>query len=160
MSPHLHTPDRFRESLFLVSWSFHTHRTIDSLVYLSFYRRCTACRRKRSLRTGSFFNEFPRTSMGKILSTIYLWSMHELRATAARMLDMTKNAIGNVYALLRHYCGEDLRDRPIIPIDGRTLDHACYLGTWAFVIYTLIQSVQSPFVSRRSYKGWSDVHCR
>ena len=63
--------------------------------------------------------------MGKILSAIYLWSMHELRATAARMLDMTKNAIGNVYALLRHYCGEDLRDRPIIPIDGRTFVVKC-----------------------------------
>ena len=89
------------------------------LVFL-IYGRCGACRGKKSLQTGSFFNEFPRTAMGKLLSVIYLWSMREPRATAARMLGMTKNAVGNVYAILRHYCGEDLGHRPIIPFGGQT----------------------------------------
>ena len=100
-------PDRFRESLFLVSLWLHTHRTM-----IDWFSWSLVLQAMHS--TGSLFNEFPRTSMGNILSTIYLWSMHELRATAARMLEMTKMpGIGNVYALLRHYCGEDQRDRPI-----------------------------------------------
>ena len=33
------------------------------------------------------------------------------------------------------------------------MDHACYLGTSAFVIRTLIQSISSPFVRMPSYKG-------
>ena len=49
---------------------------------------------------------------------MYLWSMSELRTTSSRMVNMTKNAVGNVYALLRHYCGRDLEDRPIIPFGG------------------------------------------
>ena len=49
---------------------------------------------------------------------IYLWSVRELRTTAANMLGLTKNTVGNVYTLLRHYCGRDLQDRPVIPFGG------------------------------------------
>ena len=59
--------------------------------------------------------QFPRLSMGKILLCIYLWSVCELCTTAANKLGLTKNTVGNVYALLRHYCGRDLQDRPVIP---------------------------------------------
>ena len=41
-----------------------------------------------------------------------------MRTTAANMLGLTKNTVGNVYALLRHYCGRDLQDRPVIPFGG------------------------------------------
>ena len=34
------------------------------------------------------------------------------------MLALTKNTVGNVYALLSHYCGRDLQDRPVIPFGG------------------------------------------
>ncbi|CAH3121876.1 unnamed protein product [Porites lobata] len=53
--------------------------------------------------------------MGKILLCIYLWSVCELCTTAANKLGLTKNTVGNVYALLRRYCGQDLQDRPVIP---------------------------------------------
>ena len=80
-----------------------------------FFRRCPVCHRKKSPSNGSFFGEFPRLSMGKILLCIYLWSVCELCTTAANKLGLTKNTVGNVYALLRHYCGRDLQDRPVIP---------------------------------------------
>ena len=35
------------------------------------------------------------------------------------MLSLTRNTVGNVYAVTRHYCGRDLQDRPFIPIGGR-----------------------------------------
>ena len=103
-------------------WSSSQHEWRNNLVFyvffFFFFRRCPVCHRKKSLRNGSFFGEFPRLPMGKILLCIYLWSVRELRTTAASMLGLTKNTVGNVYALLRHYCGRDLQDRPVIPFGG------------------------------------------
>ncbi|KAK2558712.1 hypothetical protein P5673_018917 [Acropora cervicornis] len=84
-------------------------------------RKCSMCHRKKSLRTGSFFREFPRLPLGKLLLCIYFWSVRELRTTVAQMLNLTKNTVGNVYALLRHYCGRDIQDRPIVPFGGASL---------------------------------------
>lgn len=92
---------------------------INVFFLLLLFRRCTGCRRKKSLRTGSFFIEFKRIALGKLLLLIYLWSERELRSTAARMVSLTRNTVGNVFAVLRHYCGRDLQDRPIVPFGGR-----------------------------------------
>ena len=83
--------------------------------FLLLFRKCSMCHRKKSLRTGSFLREFPRLPMGKLLLCIYFWSDCELRTTVAQMLNLTRNTDGNVYALLRHYCGRDIQDRPIVP---------------------------------------------
>ena len=50
---------------------------------------------------------------------VFLWSRRELRTTVADYLRLTKNTIGNIYAVIRHYCGRDLQDRPVIPFGGR-----------------------------------------
>ena len=98
----------------------------NNTLYLWFcYRRCITCHRKKSLRTGSFFAEFPRISLGKIIVCIYLWSLRELRTVAAQMLSLTKNTVGNIYALLRHYCGRDVQDQPFIPFGGRVYVTKC-----------------------------------
>ena len=70
------------------------------------------------MREGSFFAEFPRIPLGKLLITVYLWALRELRSAASRMVGLTKNTVGKVYAVLRHYCKRDLEDRPIIPFGG------------------------------------------
>ena len=31
----------------------------------------------------------------------------------------TRNTVGNVYAVVRHYCGRDLEDQPVTPFGGR-----------------------------------------
>ena len=57
---------------------------------------------------------------------MYLWSVRELRTTVAHTLTLTKNTIiGNIYALLRHYCVRDLQDRPVIPFGGRVYVVKC-----------------------------------
>ena len=93
--------------------------------FVFFSRKCSICRRKKSLRTGSFFREFPRIPLLKLLLCIYLWNLRELRKTVARMLSLTNNTAGNTYALLRHYCGRDLQDRPIVPFGGRVYVVKC-----------------------------------
>lgn len=95
------------------------------LLILFSHSRCSTCRGKKSLRTGSLFRELPRVPLGKILLCMYLWSVRELRTTVANMLTLTKNTVGNIYALLRHYCGRDLQDRPIIPFGGRVYVVKC-----------------------------------
>ena len=74
---------------------------------------------QRSLRTGSFFREFLRIPLGKLVVLMYLWSYRELRSMVARMLSLTRNTVGNVYAVMRHYCGRDLEDQPVTPFGGR-----------------------------------------
>ena len=56
---------------------------------------------------------------------MYLWSVRELRTTAAEMLSLTKNTVGNVFAVFRHYCGRDLQDQPVIPFGGRVYVVKC-----------------------------------
>ena len=51
--------------------------------------------------------------------------LRELRTTAAAMLSLTKNTVGNVFAVLRHYCGRDLQDRPVVPFGGRVYVVKC-----------------------------------
>ncbi|XP_074610696.1 uncharacterized protein LOC141865362 [Acropora palmata] len=41
------------------------------------------------------------------------------------MLNLTKNTVGNVYALLTNYCGRDIQDRPIVPFGGRVYVVKC-----------------------------------
>lgn len=50
----------------------------------------------------AFFREFPRIPLGKLVVLLYLWSHRELRSTVARMLSLTRNTVGNVYAVVRH----------------------------------------------------------
>lgn len=56
---------------------------------------------------------------------IYLWSLRELRSSVAEMVGVTKNTVGNVFAVLRHYCKRDLEDRPIIPFGGNVYVVKC-----------------------------------
>lgn len=99
--------------------TFHRVTNWYHMIYPFLFRRCSGCYRRKSLRTGSFFGEFPRVPLGKLVLLIYLWSERELRSAAASMLCLTRNTVGNVYSVLRHYCGRDLQDRPVTPFGGR-----------------------------------------
>ena len=96
-----------------------------SYLILFFLRRCSRCHCKKSLRNGSLFAEFPRLPLGKLLLLLFLWSVRELRKTAAEMLGLTNNTVGNVYGVFRHYCRRDLQDRPIIPFGGNVYIVKC-----------------------------------
>ena len=65
-----------------------------------------------------FFAEFPRIRLGKLVLLIYLWSLHELCSKSADMVGLTRNTVGNVFAMLRYLCKRDLQIRPITPFGG------------------------------------------
>ena len=96
---------------------------INCFVFL--LRRCTTCRGKKSLREKSFFAEFPRIPLGKLLILVYLWSQRELRSTASVMVGLTRNTVGRVFAMFRYHCKRNLQDRPIIPFGGRVFVVKC-----------------------------------
>ena len=56
---------------------------------------------------------------------MYLWSIRELRTTATSMLSLTKNTVGNIFAVFRHNSGRDLQDRPVVPFGGRVYVVKC-----------------------------------
>ena len=62
--------------------------------------------------------------MGKVL-LMYLWSVRELHTTATAMLSLTKNTVGNISAVFRHYSGRDLQDRQVIPFGGQVYAVKC-----------------------------------
>ena len=90
-----------------------------------FSRRCKGCRGKKSLREGTFFADFPRIPLKKLLIVIYLWGQRELRSKVSSMVGLTKNSVGRVFATLRFICKRDLVDRPVILFGGRVFVVKC-----------------------------------
>lgn len=84
----------------------------------SFHRRCTVCRKKRSLRTNSFFEKYPKVPLGDLILLIYFWSQDEQRRRAARMLSLNENLVCRVFRSLEDICSADIEWSPFIPFPG------------------------------------------
>ena len=84
----------------------------------SFHRRCTVCRKKRSLRTNSFFEKYPKVPLGDLILLIYFWSQDEQRRRAARMLSLNENLVCRVFRSLEDICSADIERNPFIPFPG------------------------------------------
>lgn len=82
------------------------------------FRRCTTCRKRRSLRTNSFFAEYPKISMGELLLLIYFWSMDVTREKTARMMSINVNLVCRVFRRLEDVCSLDIDRNPFIPFGG------------------------------------------
>ena len=57
------------------------------------YRTCTTWKKRRSLRTNSFFAEYPKISLGELLLLIYFWSLDVTWEKTARMMSMNVNLV-------------------------------------------------------------------
>lgn len=82
------------------------------------YRYCTGCKKRRSLRSNSFFEEFPRISLGKILLCIYFFLEDDSQKSASRKIGLTKEKTSQIYRKLEDVCSVDLEYNPIIPFAG------------------------------------------
>lgn len=102
------------------SWAlslYRISREIDFRVFPS-PRRCSGCKKKRSLRTNSFFEEFPRVALGTLLLSIYYFIADDSQRITARRLHVNHGLISNIFRRLQDVCSRDLADRPIIPFGG------------------------------------------
>ena len=96
-------------------------RLIFVFYYQTFFpspRRCSGCKKKRSLRTNSFFEEFPRVALGTLLLSIYYFIADDSQRITARRLHVNHGLISNIFRRLQDVCSRDLADRPIIPFGG------------------------------------------
>lgn len=82
------------------------------------YRYCRGCKKRRSLRSNSFFEEFPRISLGKILLCIYFFLEDDSQKSASRKIGLTKEKTSQIYRKLEDVCSVDLEYNPIIPFAG------------------------------------------
>ncbi|KAK3748910.1 hypothetical protein QZH41_012441, partial [Actinostola sp. cb2023] len=75
-------------------------------------------KKRRSLRTNSFMEQFPKTVLENLVKIIYFWSVEEQAARTARHLAVTPQLIGRVFKQLRRACSLDLVRRPFYPFGG------------------------------------------
>ena len=99
--------------------------TLSSLLffdhgYISFWncRHCRRCKKRRSLRSNSFFEEFPRISLAKLLLCIYFFVEDDSQKSASRKVGLTKNKTSQIYRRLEDVCTVDLEYNPITPFGG------------------------------------------
>ncbi|CAH3171112.1 unnamed protein product, partial [Porites lobata] len=81
-------------------------------------RYCRGCKKRRSLGSNSFFEEFPRISLGKILLCIYFFLEDDSQKSASRKIGLTKEKTSQIYRKLEDVCSVDLEYNPIIPFAG------------------------------------------
>ena len=86
--------------------------------FLSSYRRCSRCSKKRSLRSNTFFTEFPKVALGKLLLAIYYFLQDDPQHRAARALDFKPPLVSKIFRRLQDVCSVDLENRPFIPFGG------------------------------------------
>ena len=76
------------------------------------------CRKKRSLRAKSWFEEFPRISLGILLLCVYYFVCEDAQTKTARRLNMNKGIVSRIFRRLQDVCSMDLVERPVIPFGG------------------------------------------
>ena len=81
-------------------------------------RRCSGCKKKRGLRTNSFFEEFPRVPLGTLLLTIYHFVSEDSQRQTARRLNLNPGLVSKIYRRLQDVCSRDLDERPFTPFGG------------------------------------------
>ena len=89
-----------------------------SLINFFPYRRCSGCRKRRSLRANSFFEEFPKVALGKLLLVIYFFAAEDSQRRISRHLGLNAGLVSNICRKLQDVCSRDLEDRPFTPFGG------------------------------------------
>ena len=91
---------------------------VDLSLFLIPYRRCSGCRKRRSLRANSFFEEYPKVALGKLLLLIYYFAAEDSQRRTALYLSLNPSLVSSIYRRLQDVCSRDLQERPIIPFGG------------------------------------------
>ena len=79
---------------------------------------CRTCKANRSLRSGSFFAQYPKIPLGELVLLIYLWAMDMSRRKTGRMMSLNNNLVCRVFRSLEDVCSRDIEDNPFVPFRG------------------------------------------
>jgi len=90
----------------------------NSSLYSLSPRRCGGCQKKRSLRTDSFFAEFPKVALGKLLRVIFYFVQDDSQKRISQTLNLTRKLVSQICRQLQDICSRDLEERPFTPFGG------------------------------------------
>lgn len=68
------------------------------------YRRCIRCRKKRSLRANSWFEEFPRISLGMLLLCVHYFVFEDTQRKTAWRLNMNQGLVSRIFRRRQDVC--------------------------------------------------------
>ena len=91
---------------------FNLFKTIKDLSLTILYRHCRGCRKRRSVRSNSFFEEFPRVPLGKLLQKVYFFSAEDSQRRISRHLDLNASLIRKLIGTYRMAAQEIFRTGP------------------------------------------------
>lgn len=77
-------------------------------------RRCSGCMKRRSLRTNSFYKEFPRVPLATLVFVIYYFAPEDYQRQTARRLSLNPGLVSNIYRRLQDVYSRDLDQRPLV----------------------------------------------
>ncbi|RMX60674.1 hypothetical protein pdam_00021129, partial [Pocillopora damicornis] len=69
--------------------------------------RCRGCRKRRNVRSNSFFEEFPRVPLGKLLQKVHFFSAEDSQRRISRLLDLNASLISKISRHLQDGCPRD-----------------------------------------------------
>ena len=95
-----------------------TDSKFDCFVFHILRRRCSGCKKRRSLRTNSFFGEFPKVSLGTLLRVIFSFTQEDSQKRIAENVNLNMNLVSQICRRLQDFCAVDLQYRPVIPFGG------------------------------------------
>ena len=88
----------------------------------SFYslspRRCSGCQKKRSLQTDSFFAEFPKVALGKLLRVVFYFLQDDSQKRISQTLNLSRKLVSQICRQLQDICSRNLEERPFTPFGG------------------------------------------
>ncbi|XP_068674271.1 uncharacterized protein [Montipora foliosa] len=83
-----------------------------------FQWRCGGCSKKRSLRTNTFFAEFPKVSLSTLLLAIFYFTQDDPQQRITRALGINASLVSKIVRRLQDVCSLDIMSRPFIPFGG------------------------------------------
>ena len=90
--------------------------TVTSLCF--FQRRCSGCRKRRSLRANSLFQEFPKVSLSTFMKIIFYFTQDYPQKRIAQALTVNQSVVSVICHRLQGVCSVDVQNRPFIPFGG------------------------------------------
>ncbi|XP_068696002.1 uncharacterized protein [Montipora foliosa] len=89
-----------------------------TLLFCPINRRCSGCRKRRSLRTNTLFEEFPKVALATLLKAIYYFTQDDPQHRMVRALETNASLTSKICRRLQDICSVDLQIRPFIPFGG------------------------------------------
>lgn len=92
------------------------HRLIFS--FLISKGNVVGAKKKRNLRTNSFFAALPKLPLATLLMAIFYFTQDDPQRRISRTLQISTSKTSQICRTLQHVCSVDIQNRPFTPFGG------------------------------------------